>query len=272
MPTNEAEPGLLGQIRREVVNDGFPLVPLLRKCIVLGGLARSTELRNWASREANGYSPDDSLPNYRVIHSSLWIKSSTGSDAERVPQIYSKDSTLGQVNPLTFSEDFELRHGIGAIEEVLHRHSDDEDDDEAVSFVIYDRRGMSSILLYTGDGYHDAELAYRKVNKHQLYVMLGQIRTILAGLVGELLAIVPNEDSIPTAQQAAQAINVVLRGGNRHQINVTAARVGAKGTAEIKLAEKQGESRWTKAQTIWTIIGGVVAIIAAYIAYRQWRG
>jgi hypothetical protein len=29
------------------------------------------------------------------------------------------------------------------------------------------------------------------------------------------------------------------------------------------------ESGWTKIATIWTVIGGIVALISLYIAYRQ---
>ena len=39
--------------------------------IALGGEAGSAELREWATRELRGYGPDDELPEYRWIVTSI---------------------------------------------------------------------------------------------------------------------------------------------------------------------------------------------------------
>ena len=53
-------------MERDVLSDR-PLAETLRKCIVLGGRAGSTELRDWASKELRGYYGDSALPQYRQV-------------------------------------------------------------------------------------------------------------------------------------------------------------------------------------------------------------
>jgi hypothetical protein len=40
---------------------------ILRKCLVLARRLKAHSLTDWALRELNGYSPDDTLPEYRII-------------------------------------------------------------------------------------------------------------------------------------------------------------------------------------------------------------
>jgi hypothetical protein len=51
-------PGLLAEIERDALNDTVPLATTLRKCVALGGQARSGELRN-SSTEQNSPSARD---------------------------------------------------------------------------------------------------------------------------------------------------------------------------------------------------------------------
>lgn len=52
---------LLDQIEDDAVN-GRPIADTLRKAVILGGKARSTALRDWATKELKGYAPADELP------------------------------------------------------------------------------------------------------------------------------------------------------------------------------------------------------------------
>ena len=65
---------------------------------------------------------------------------------------------------------------------------------------------------------------------------------------------------------------MVLHGGKRHQVTVTAAQADSRATASIKSADDREGSGWTKTATIWIVIGVIVTIIGVYVAYRQWRG
>ena len=80
------------------------------------------------------------------------------------------------------------------------------------------------------------------------------------------------DESEPTSEQAAQAVNVVLRGGKRHQVTVTTAQAEGGSAVASAPPAKHKESWWTKTITIWTVIGVLVALVAVYIAYRAWHG
>jgi hypothetical protein len=102
--------------------------------------------------------------------------------------------------------------------------------------------------------------------------VLDQIRTTLVRLTSEIRATMSDDADVPTEEQAAHAVNVVLNGGKRNQVTVTAAQAGTGATARVEPASEHRESSWTKTQTIWTILGVVIAIVGVYVAYRQWRG
>jgi hypothetical protein len=62
----------------------------------------------------------------------------------------------------------------------------------------------------------------------------------------------------------------LCEGGKRNIVNVTAnqSHHGDAGTRPPASAD----SPWTRQQTIWTVVGVLVAIVGAYFAYRQWKG
>ena len=78
-----------------------------------------------------------------------------------------------------------------------------------------------------------------------------------------------DDSSVPSPEQAAHAVNVVLHGGKRNQVTVTTAQADKGASASIAVPDEQKESGWTKTQTIWTVIGVIVAIIGLYVAYLQ---
>ncbi|WFE38072.1 hypothetical protein [Micromonospora sp. WMMD998] len=133
---------------------------------------------------------------------------------------------------------------------------------EAVKLMNYERSDQGAVV----------SRLYWSVSTARVEGILDQIRTTLVRLVSEIRATMSDDASIPTSEQAAQAVNVVLHGGRRNQVTVTTAQAGDGGIAHSEPAEERTESGWTRAQTIWTVIGVIVAIIGAYFAYRQWRG
>jgi hypothetical protein len=113
---------------------------------------------------------------------------------------------------------------------------------------------------------------YWDVNAARIAGVLDQIRTNLVRLVSEMCATMSDNQSMPSSEQAAQAVNVVLHGGKRNQVTVASAQADGGAIASIKPAGELKETGWTKTQTIWTVIGVIVALVALYIAYRAWRG
>jgi hypothetical protein len=78
------------------------------------------------------------------------------------------------------------------------------------------------------------------------------------------------DSSIPSPDQATHATNVTLNGGRRNQVNVTMTQDGlASSAARPTPAAAREESGWTKATTIWTVIGVLVALAILYVTYHQ---
>lgn len=58
---------LVAEIRSEAIGGEKSVLPLLRKCQVLASLLRNVDLKQWVSRELNGYKSVDDLPKYRIV-------------------------------------------------------------------------------------------------------------------------------------------------------------------------------------------------------------
>jgi len=99
--------------------------------------------------------------------------------------------------------------------------------------------------------------------------VLDEIRTTAVAILSELRAESP-DDEPPAPEAADQAVNVIVHGGTRNTVTVTTNR-SHHGDAGVQPAAG-GESNWTRHQTVWTVIGVLVAIVGAYFAYRQWKG
>lgn len=72
---------LLTEIERDLL-DGEPVADVLRKLIILGGRAGSSELRDWASRELRGYADAslEELPCYRKLLAIIQVDVVVGRD------------------------------------------------------------------------------------------------------------------------------------------------------------------------------------------------
>jgi hypothetical protein len=94
------ESNLIGEIERGALDSSVSLADTLRKCVALGGQTRSTELRDWASRELNGYKPQDELPEWRKVTAPLQIDGIKGNFTLRA-----KRSVVGnsRISPRTTS-------------------------------------------------------------------------------------------------------------------------------------------------------------------------
>jgi hypothetical protein len=78
---------LLAEIERDVLDESKSVAAALRKCLALGGLAKSAELRDWAARELRGYPDEATLPDYRTIRTPLLMDGFTGGGTFRGRQV-----------------------------------------------------------------------------------------------------------------------------------------------------------------------------------------
>ena len=260
---------LLAEIERGALDDSVSLAATLRKCIALGAQTRNAELRDWASRELDGYRNDNEIPEYRIIHVPLLIDGLTVAGQIRGQQISAME--LPDVVQGHVSEELKLAHGVGDLH-ALVRNSER----AGKSAVKMSPPGSAELIMLMN---HEMQrpgqtimALYWDVNVARLSGVLDHIRTTLVRLVSEMRATMSDDASTPSSEQAAQAVSVVLHGGKRHQVTVTAAQADRGATASVEPAIERKESWWTKNATIWTVIGVIVAIIGVYLAYLQLHG
>jgi hypothetical protein len=116
MPVGRTDQPLLAQIGRDALDDRVPLATTLRKCIALGAQARNDELRDWASKELDGYR-DGGVPSYRTIHVPLMIDGLTFTHAVRGQQISTMD--LPDFAQDVITEELPLAQGVGDLQALV---------------------------------------------------------------------------------------------------------------------------------------------------------
>ena len=217
--------GLLIQIQNDALDDNVSVATALRKCLVLGGEAGSDELRDWARRELEGYAGADDVPEYRVIHAPLRIDGIAGNYQVTGEQL--APSRIPDFARHIVSERLELRYGVGSLEALLQQPD-----------IKLQPPGASDLvrLMNAQDGTMIVAL-YWAVSHAAVQGALDQIRTALTRLVVELKHNVDDDDEIPDAQAANQAVNVVINGqGSSVQIT-TAQAAGISPTAQATASQ-----------------------------------
>jgi len=82
-----ADADILKSLRDQVLDESESLAGLLRRCMALGAVTGSDELRTWASNELKGYDDESPLPPYRAIAAPLYINLRGGYEVENGRQI-----------------------------------------------------------------------------------------------------------------------------------------------------------------------------------------
>ncbi|MCP2326961.1 hypothetical protein HDA40_005468 [Hamadaea flava] len=262
------EPDLLAEITRGAADDRVPMASLLRKCIALGGATGSAELRDWASDEATGYRDETKLPEYRIVHAPILIDGQTAWHKIEGQQISSWQ--LPEFARDHITNEVPLARGVGELEALLRNA-----DRNGETFVRLQPPGAADLVTYMnhqqGGG---IERIYWSVSTAQIAGTLDLIRTTLVRLASEMRSTRPAGTTVPSKEAAAEAVSVVLHGGKRNIVNINTAQAtdGGNATVTVTPPAESKESGWSKAATIWTVIGVVVAVVTGYFTYRQWRG
>lgn len=253
---------LITQIEHEALDGNASLAGALRKCVVLGGKSGSEQLRDWATRELQGYYGQDELPPYRVVPAQIAIDGTTMNaiiKGQPIALSQLPDFVQGKIR-----EEVELRGGVGEIEALVHRA---EVEGEVIKLSLpmgadlarlmnADLRGQQIMSIY----WSLAPAAVRGV--------LDQIRTALTLLVAELRANMPAGDGLPSAAAANHAVQVVVT-GRRNQINMnTALTEGAGSSAAVTVpAPQDADPRfWTRSRRIGAFVVGAATVVGAIAA------
>jgi AbiTii len=110
---------LLDQIERDALDERAFVATALRRCVALGGRSGSQVLRDWATRELDGYYGSNDLPEYRVVPAAIQLDGMTATahiQGQAVPPSALPDPARGRIK-----EQVELRDGIGQIEDLANR-------------------------------------------------------------------------------------------------------------------------------------------------------
>jgi len=255
---------LIAQIEHDALDEKASLASALRKCVSLGGKSRSDELRDWATRELKGYSGINDLPEYRKIAAPLRLDGLSGSykvTGEELPPMALPDFAREHI-----SNELPLTQGVGELENLAKQPE-----------IKLAPPGASDLAMYMNtqgntNPYGHINSIYWQVSPSAINGVLDQIRTSLTQLVAELRASMPADEEIPSADEARQAVQVIVS-GKRSKVQVTTAQAsGPRATANASADEDAGESAfwtgWRKAGAfavgLATIAGAVFAAIEVF--------
>jgi hypothetical protein len=218
---------LLAEIERDVLDESKPVATAWRKCLALGGQAKSAELREWASRELHGYPDEAPLPEYRKIRTPLLMDALAQGGIFRGKQVSVIDlpkearDVVGDELPLTF--------GTGKIEALIRQAEND-----GGSIKLGPPAAAELALMMTHEvGRYRVERVYWSAGTGVLCGVIDAIRTTLTELVAEIRAGAAVENGIPSPETVGQAVQFAAYGkGNR--ITVATAGPGGTATAHIR--------------------------------------
>lgn len=229
---------LLDQIESNALEGNA--VKALRLCVTLGGRARSSELRSWASQELHGYEADAERPSYRVITAPLYID---GTNLQW-------KVTGQQISPLELpefcrediGETVELTHSLPALVEMIATATNSDNSltlmpPQAATVIGYMNSANQSSTRINALYWHVAAVSIKDV--------VERVCTIAVELASEMRAGMHDDQRIPSSAVASQAVEVVVNGdhnrielGDVQQIDADIPDLGKgrKRTAEIVTA------------------------------------
>ena len=199
---------LLDQIESEAMSGD--VVKALRLCLSLGGRTGSTGLRDWASKELSGYSPED-LPDYRRIYAPLQVDGAVFGG-------YVKGETIAPFALPEFARDFvseevPLWQSIPALVDLAASAAKK---DEPVRLSPSGSADLVFLMNSQPDQTNRIERLYWAVSPIAVTEVVDRVRSILVGLVAEMRSGMDQGEPLPSPEVATQAVNVVINGhGNR---------------------------------------------------------
>ena len=108
---------------------------------------------------------------------------------------------------------------------------------------------------------------YWDVNVARIEGVLDQIRTTLVRLVSEMRATMPDDSSEPPGAGSQRGERRSAR-GKRSQFTVTTAVADNAASASVSSPTALRSRAATKTQTIWTVIGVVLAALTLYLTLK----
>jgi hypothetical protein len=263
------ERNLFDQIERDALGDDVPLASTLRKVIALGGNVGSSNLREWASRELQGYASvsEDEIPDYRkapaliLVDGSNMVARITGQQISRFD--LPEEASEHVQERVTFG------NAVGELEAMLKQARKD----GGARLQIRGGTELAKLMNYRaqqqGIDYQTIERVYHSVSEPNLAGVVDGIRTTLVALVAEMRAGMPDSADTPTSAVADQAVNVAVH-GERNRIEITSAQTSGTGAPMARAQPKEKTSGWS---TFWVVVGSLTGVAGVVIAvWFTWEG
>jgi hypothetical protein len=228
---------------------------------VLGGKSGSEQLRDWATRELQGYRGEDELPDHRRVAAQIQIDGATMTGLVTGQPI--ARSALPDFVRKHVREEVELRDGVGAIEP-LAKHAQEDGGKAKLSLPM----GGEIARVMNADLSGQRILSiYWAVSPVAIRGVLDQIRTSLTMLVAELRATMPADATVPSAEAADNAVSLIVS-GKRHTITVNTAQAAGTGVSASVAAPQPSLEHgfWTRFRRIGAFMVGVATIVGAVAA------
>ncbi|GAA4760220.1 hypothetical protein GCM10023350_53080 [Nocardioides endophyticus] len=199
---------LLAALETDIVNDS-PVAPTLRRCILLGGRAGSSELRDWASQELHGHKDDASLPDYRRVPAPIYINATVGR-TWRTGQLISP-SVIPEWARETFANGPTFFEGIGQIEAMANAAMVDGGSQHMTHKFAMD----VCAALDMGQPFQETTALYWQVSSASLTGIVEHVRTTLAELVGAIRSQTPVGQLLPKGDVASEAVRMIITSSSR---------------------------------------------------------
>lgn len=256
---------LLEEIESAAHDGGGRVADALRRCITLGGRAGSTELRDWANHELNGYYGEDDLPDYRTVGAPIGLDGAVYGGYIKNQQISPYDLP-DFVRGVGVSEQIKLRQGIGELEELAR---DARSRNEPVKMLLPEAATIAKYMNSQSDNpYQSIQSIYWAIASTTVFGVVDAVRNRLVSLVAELRAEAADANA-PTGKEVSSAVNVAVY-GRKSNVTVTAAQSTGGGPATATTTGgDQTKPWWRRAKTIGGVIVGIAGIATAIIAWLQ---
>jgi hypothetical protein len=260
---NNRRDRLLGEIEAGALNSSTPIADVLRKVIALGGKAGSTELRDWATRELNGYRPGDELPDYRKVVAPLQIDAGTMGG-------FIKGQTISTMQLPDFARDkitndVVLYQSVDELEGMARRC----EPGEVVKLGPHLSQELVTYMNAQEKWSGHIERLYWGVSPATIEGVVGHVRTALINLVAEITDNMPEGAETPPAEVATNAVHFLVT-GERNKISFSAPQAGQASTALATPPADEHPRRWVK--TSAAVVLGVLTIIGVFFAIMQAQG
>lgn len=262
--------GLLTQIEVGALDSGAPLADTLRKCVALGGRSGSTELRDWARRELNGYKgePEESIPAYRVVPAILAIDAQ--NLAYRVTGQQISTWELPEFARETIKPEVPLTYGVAEMEVLAAKTKD-------LTLQHPQMQDLVSYMNATNESTYVINRLYWKVGPTHVHGVVDAVRTMLVALVAELRAAGIEEQ--PNAESVDHAVHVIVHGAKRSTFNIHTSHVKSDGgdVAVQHSSTRDGsgdDQSWVPSWVRWPwgVSVGAAGLISAAVGVAAWTG